>query len=685
MRLSVLAVTVCYNWIMRVLGIDIGGTFTDFVLFDGSRLVIHKRLSSPHDPAESLLAGVAELGGAQAVIHGSTVATNALLERRGAPTALVTTRGFADVLAIGRGTRPSLYDLEVQIPPPLVPRKWRFEVDERLLPDGSVLRSLDDLSLQQLVELLSQAPVEAIAICLLHSYANPDHERRISEALRAWRQDLFISASHRVLPVFREYERTSTTVINAYVGPLMGRYLTRLEQGLAALGIADLRIVGSDGGSMSVPTATELAARTALSGPAAGVVGARYVAGAAGYERLITFDMGGTSTDVALCPGTLPLTADVQIGGLPLALPAIDIHTVGAGGGSLARVDAGGALRVGPQSAGADPGPACYGKGEAATVTDANLILGRLPYDHFLGGRMLLDVERARAALLPLAYQLGCNVEEAALGVIRVANAAMERAIRTISVERGEDPRSCTLVAFGGAGPLHAAALAEDLAIPRVLVPRYPGVLSALGMIAADTSHDTVVMVLRPWHAIDPGELARLAAHLAGEASAILEAEGFGATRRRLQWSLELRYNGQGYELAVPVAETHSGSPSEQQFAEAALRFHQIHECRYGHAMTWRPIDLVALRCRSIGLATPPPLRPDAPPPVRTPQPIAVRPAILNTADRQDVPIYERESLGSGVQITGPAIVVQLDATTVVPPGWQLIVDDQLNLVLERV
>lgn len=485
------------------LGVDTGGTFTDFAWLDGDgRLRIHKQLSTPQDPSQAILTGMGAMGVAEqtAVVHGSTVATNALLERRGARTALITTAGFADVLAIGRQNRPQLYALVPQKPEPLVPREWRFEVHERVSAQGEILTPLDPAALRPILERLAAEGIESVAVCLLFSFLRPEHERLIEEVIGNWQLPMtnsqlpvtrpHVSLSSEILPEYREYERTATTVINAYVAPLMGRYLERLAEGIAPRPLA---VMQSNGGIISARAAGRQAARTVLSGPAGGVVGARFVAGRAGFEELITFDMGGTSTDVALCPGRLPTTAEGEIAGLPLRLPIIDIHTVGAGGGSLARLDVGGALQVGPQSAGAAPGPACYpgSPNRQATTTDANLVLGRLDADHFLGGAMRLDRERAREALGELAQTMGvATPETAAWGVIQVANMTMERAIRRISVERGYDPRYFTLVAFGGAGPLHACDLAASLQIPRVLIPPAPGILSALGMLAAAPTKD---------------------------------------------------------------------------------------------------------------------------------------------------------------------------------------------------
>jgi N-methylhydantoinase A len=690
---------------MDILGVDIGGTFTDFVLLRGDRLLIHKLLSTPDDPARALLAGVAVLGAPTTLVHGTTVATNALLERRGAATALITTAGFRDVLAIGRGDRPALYDIDVTRPEPLVPDSWRLELAERMDHTGAILCPLDAAELNQIVAWLAASPIVAVAVCLLHSYANPTHEQMVVDALdRSVGPDgtarFVVSASHRVLPEQREYERTSTTVVNAYVAPVLRRYLGELGAALAQQGVRSLRIMASDGGSMGLTTARELPARATLSGPAGGVVGARYIAGRAGHTQIITFDMGGTSTDVALCDGALPQTGESRVGGLPVRLPSLDIHTVGAGGGSLARIDAGGALRVGPASAGADPGPACYGKGTQPTVTDANLLLGRLRADHFLGGRMALDIERARAAITLIATALGTppgtssaddTLLRAALGVVRVANAAMERAIRTISIERGDDPRDYTLVAFGGAGPLHAAHLAEALDMRRVLVPRYPGVLSALGMLAADVTRDASQALLRPLADLDVGELGQRMADLAGAGLAALAADDEPTERCRIDLALDLRYRGQSYEISTPLLQwgavaAEQRMPQPADLLAAAERFHALHERRYGHAMPDRAIEAVTLRMKAS--AARPALAYDAlgDLPARA-GPLAPR-ATISAALANDAAVlapaqlYQRDDMRPGDIFDGPAVVVQLDATTVIPSGWRAAVDHDLQLLL---
>jgi N-methylhydantoinase A len=668
------------------LGVDTGGTFTDFVwLDDHGRFRIHKQLSTPDDPSEAVLVGARLLAVPETavvdVIHGSTVATNALLERRGARTALITTRGFADLLAIGRQNRPELYALVPQKPAPLVPRPWRFEVDERVTAQGDVLTPLAPASLTPILAQIAADEIESVAVCLLFGFLHPAHEQQIRQALHAAQPALHVSLASEILPEYREYERTAATVINAYVAPLMDRYLGRLAAGLAP---RRLTVMQSNGGVISAAAAGAQAARTVLSGPAGGVVGARFVATQAGFEALITFDMGGTSTDAALCPGRLPTTAAGEIAGLPLRLPAIDIHTVGAGGGSLAYVDAGGALHVGPQSAGADPGPACYGRQSPpwrATVTDANLVLGRLDPDHFLGGALRLDAAAAQAALADLARAMGAATpQEAAWGVIQVANANMERAIRRISVERGHDPRRFTLVAFGGAGPLHACELAQNLQIPRVLIPPLPGVLSALGMLAAAPTKDYSRTVMQPLDAAGPEMAAWLRAYLAplaAQARQALAAEGHPADTISLRYALDMRYVGQSHELTVPVDLNDSRTA-------VSTRFHAAHAARYGYQRPDAAVEIVNVRLTAVASIQSPRL---------TSQPLG--PADARDAhvgvkmvwfDRrpQTAQLYARDRLQPGHRCAGPAVVFQYDTTTVIPPGWETAVDANGNLLLSR-
>ncbi|RME72830.1 MAG: hydantoinase/oxoprolinase family protein, partial [Chloroflexi bacterium] len=578
------------------LGIDIGGTFTDFVLFDEQtgRYQTFKALSTPHDPAEAVLSALEARGlnrPAVKIVHGSTVATNALLERKGAVTALVATAGFKDVLEIGRQNRPDIYDLFSRRPPALVPPALRFEVQERVDHTGQPLIPLQSGDLPRLLADLRAAGVESVAVSLLFSFLYPHHEQQIAGYLR--QAGFFVSVSSEVLPEFREFERTSTTVINAYVSPVMDRYLARLEQELAT---TDFRVMQSNGGSISADQARREAVRCVLSGPAGGVVGAVYAARTAGYSRLLTFDMGGTSTDVSLCDGDIQTTTETEIDGLPVRVPMIDIHTVGSGGGSIGYVDAGGALRVGPESAGAHPGPVCYGQGgQRPTVTDANLVLGRLAADHFLGGQMPLDAPAAEQALHRLGREAGLSpqpgltlAQTAALGVIRVVNAHMERALRVISVQRGHDPREFTLVSFGGAGGLHAAALARSLGIPRVLIPPNAATLSAFGMLAADVVKDYVRTVMcsgdTPYR-----DLAGQIAGLEQQALADLAAEGLPAEQIHLERLVDMRYRGQSYELTIPLR------------AGFAADFHDAHRQTYGYARPDAAVEVVNLRLRAVG------------------------------------------------------------------------------------
>lgn len=685
-----------------LLGVDIGGTFTDFVLVDESgQTRIYKRLTTPDDPSRALLAGVAELdlpaGGAVDLVHGSTIATNALLERKGARTALITTRGFADVLQIGRQTRPALYDLHPRRPESLVPAPWRFEVTERVASDGTVVIPLMADELDAIIAQLLADDVESVAVCLLFSFLHPAHEQAIQDKLLSDEgqrsidgppsasKRLFVSLSSEVLPEFREYERTSATVINAYVAPLMGRYLARLETGLEG---QRLRIMQSNGGVISAATATAQAARTVLSGPAGGVVGAFHVARLSGHEKIITFDMGGTSTDVALCDGEVPTTSEGEIGGMPLRLPMIDIHTVGAGGGSLAQVDVGGALTVGPQSAGADPGPVCYGRGGTIpTTTDANLVLGRLDAAHFLGGRMPLDVEGARTALGELAGAIGvASPEAAAWGVIRVANATMERAIRRISMERGYDPRRFALLAFGGAGPLHACDLAAALNIPTVLVPRTPGVLSALGMLVADLVKDYSQTVMLRTDALGDGSTEHLNQRLVKALEAHFEplkargldaliAEGVMPADVSLSQALDMRYAGQSHELTVPVI---PGS-------DVVRTFHQTHGRHFGHQHPDEPVEIVNVRIVARGALTKPRFIPESPGEADASAAWVGSKAIcFGPGSSVRAQLYQRERLRAGHVIVGPAVVFQLDTTTVIAPDWQARLDRYGTLVITR-
>lgn len=664
------------------MGVDTGGTFTDFVMLIDGQLHIAKRLSTPHNPSEALLTEVATRAAPDILIHGTTVATNALLERRGARTALITTRGFADVLAIGRGDRPSLYNRDQTRPEVVVPRELRLEVNERTTFDQQVLVPLDDADVRALIPHIESAQVESIAICLLHAYANPAHEARIAALLQAHNPDWQISVSHQIVTEAREYERTATSVVNAYVAPIMARYLDYLATHLPSH--TKLRIMASDGGSMGVRTAQHLPARTTLSGPAGGIVGAFAVAQQIAINRIISFDMGGTSTDVALCDGALPRSSGSAVGGMPVRLPSLDIHTVGAGGGSLARIDSGGALRVGPESAGANPGPACYGKGTQATVTDANVILGRLRAEAFLGGNMTLDVARAESALQQIASNINSDIITAALGVIKVVNAAMARAVRTISVERGYNPREFALVAFGGAGPLHAVQLAEELGMDQVIIPRYPGVLSALGMVTAQVTRSTTRPLMRTLDQLDARMLNVLLADTRAEIHDALRNDGEDVTQFSDTITLAMRYRGQAFELDVPLAANQT-TITAADLAQVGQRFHQLHQQRYGHAMPQRTIEVTTIQHTMANTAIALPL-PQIPP--RTTQLQATQ-VVMAYPDNHDqavaTALYARETLGNGDIVVGPAIITQLDATSVIPSGWQGVVTPAMTIVVSKI
>ncbi len=680
------------------LGIDVGGTFTDLVLYDDAAgtLAAEKVPSVPADPSEGIVQGIARLlgrsglapGAVNHLAHGTTVATNTLLERKGARTALITTRGFRDLLEIGRQKRPALYDLLARKPPPLVPRPRRYEVGERVMVDGHVRLPLDPGEVEQLLERIAAEsaaePLEALAICFLYSFLAPDHERQVLARARARFPTLAVAASHEVHPEFREYERLSTTIANAYLAPRMGAYVRAFRDKVTRLGVKAAPYINqSNGGTMSVDEAARVPVRTALSGPSAGVAGAAWIAGQAGFHAIATFDMGGTSTDVAFVKDGVPgLGFECEIGGVTLRVPALDIHSVGAGGGSIAWRDSAGALKVGPRSAGADPGPACYGRGgDAPTVTDANLVLGRLGAAGLAGGAVPLDPERAEAAVGRLARELGLSLVEAARGVVRVVNASMANAARVVTVQRGVDPTGLVLVPLGGAGPLHASELAEDLGIPAIAVPPAPGLLCALGLLVEDLRTDAVRTHLAP---LEPASLAALAAGFADLERAVsgwLDRERVPAARRRLERWLDLRYVGQNFELlvAVPEATWRAGD-----LAPLRRRFLEQHERVYGFATEDEPMQVVNLRVVGRGLADPPTLqrlaRGEADPAAAL---IASRRVYVDDARGfVPCPVFDRARLLAGHRIAGPAIVEQFDATTLLLPGQEARVDDLGFLVV---
>jgi len=673
---------------MRI-AIDSGGTFTDAVFVAGGRLTILKVPSTPSNPADAIAHVLERIrkdhpqiaGATLELLYGTTVGTNALLERRVGRVALVTTAGFEDVLEIGRQARPRLYDWFGERPAALVPRERRIGLRERMGPGGRVLVRPTRSELARVARAARASGAEAVAVCLLFSYANPVHERAMGVALAALRLPAALSCD--VLPEFREFERTSTTVVNASLLPLMRKYLSEASQRAAAAwsgrtrSSARVRVMQSNGGIVSLAAAAREPVRTILSGPAGGVLGAEFVTDAAGFTKIISFDMGGTSTDVALLDGAPQTTNEASVAGLPVAVPVLDIHTVGAGGGSVARFDRAGALRVGPESAGADPGPACYGRGERPTVTDAQLMLGRISPDGFLGGEFRLDADRSRHALESVLRATGRGPRDAeafAQGIVDVANAAMEKAIRVISIERGHDPRDYTLVAFGGAGGLHACELAAALRLPRVLVPRLPGGLSALGILRADVVREYVhtVQLLRLAKAEMARRLSSAFAVLERAGARELGSEGFrGRGDIRVERFLDCRYAGQGYELTVPAA------------GDFLAAFHRAHQRRYGHSDPARAVEVVNVRARMAGLTPKPGLE-------RVPRGGAAPGAALAARRRiyvdgawQRAAFYDRARLRAGNRFRGPAVVSEYGATTYVPPAWMGRVDAFGNLVLK--
>jgi len=655
------------------IGVDIGGTFTDLVLIDGDKPVIHKVLSTPENPAKAVLSGIAEIlvtndyesNSPVDIVHGTTVGTNALLERKGARVALVTTEGFEDIIEIGRQNRPELYNLFVEKPPPLVPQELRFGVSERTLHTGEILQPVDEKEIDITKRELSKLGVQSIAVCFLFSYANPENEVVVHQILKD--MNLPISASHLIVPEYREYERFSTTVVNAYIAPVMQKYIESLEKQING----SLRIMQSNGGSISAKTAREQPVRTILSGPAGGVVGALEIAKLAGFEKTITFDMGGTSTDVSLCDGDIKITTEGEVGGCPIKTPIIDMHTVGAGGGSIAYLDEGGALRVGPESAGADPGPICYGKGDMLTVTDANLFLGRLDPNHFLSGTMKLEVGKVNSAMENFAGELGYAPEQAAEGIIRVINATMERAIRVISVERGYDTREFALISFGGAGGLHACELAQRLSIPTILIPKNAGILSAFGMLISDvikSYSQTVLLKVEAGTTYE--ELLRKFKIMAERAYEEMMEEGFNPSEIIFQKTVDMRYEGQSYEINVDF---------DKLFLE---NFTQSYTHRFGYHSTHNTTEIVNLRLNArVSLQKPPSYKERQYEPDSS-KAIINRRTVVIGEKMIEATVYDRELLKHGNIIEGPSIIVEYSTTTLVPPGFICRVDEYGNLLI---
>ena len=655
------------------IAVDTGGTFTDCVWVERGRLRVAKVFSTPADPSQAIVEAVAQIASPNSVVllHGTTVGTNTLLQRCGARVAFVTTAGFEDIIEIGRQNRPKLYDLTFERVPPLVERGMRFGVPERVAPDGTILQKPSREELRVVARDVHTSDAEAIAVCTLFSFANPENEKAIGRVLEELGMPL--SLSHVILPEFREYERASTVVVNAYLQPVMQRYLQRLEVGMAGKSARSkssrVFVMQSNGGITSLETASRQPVRTVLSGPAGGVVGAAAMGRMSGFERVIAFDMGGTSTDVALVDGEPKASNEAEVAGLPVRVPMLDIHTVGAGGGSLARFDAGGALRVGPESAGADPGPICYGRGLQPTVTDANLMLGRLQPDKFLGGSFALDLERTRAVTAEWLKQqrVRMSLEQFAEGVVRVVNANMERALRVVSIERGHDPREFALVAFGGAGGLHACELARSLGIPNVVIPVMPGALSAYGILVSDIVKDYSRTVVLPIGAKPPlTQIRQQLAALEQQAQRDFREERWHG-KVRLERSVDVRYHGQGYELNVPFG------------SDFVNEFHRQHERQYGFSHAeWR-VELITLRLqarmKSPGVRLPRMASQDA---AAKPE----RREVWFTGKPMTASVHQREQLKPGRMVLGPAVIAEYSATTVIPPGMRGRVDRVGNLIV---
>ena len=654
-----------------LIAVDTGGTFTDVVCLHEGVLHTLKVPSTPASPAAAVLDGVKRIieqisaeRVSYSLVHGSTVATNALLERKGARVALVTNRGFEDVLEIGRQTRPQLYALSGWRKPPLVPSERRLGITGRTGPLGEELEAVNVAELSDLAAQLNALRAESIAVCLLHSYANPSAELAVGAALQSL--GLPVTLSHLVLAEYREFERCATSVVNAYVAPLMGRYLAKLADETDA---TVLRIMGSSGGAIAVNAARREPVQTVLSGPAGGVAGALDVARQAGHERIVSFDMGGTSTDVSICPGQVLHTREFTIDAVPVAIPLLDIHTVGAGGGSIAWIDAGGALRVGPQSSGAQPGPICYGRGGTeVTVTDAQVWLNRLPADAFLGGQATLDRAAIEQPLRALAQKLGSTPEEAAEGVIEVVNTSMEGALRVITVERGYDPVDFTLVAFGGAAGLHAVELAVRLGIPRILLPRDPGLLSAYGMLVSPIRKDSARTVLLGTDADAAARMEGVFGELEQAVTAQMAEEGIAAKDVSLTRSIDARYRGQSFELRVPAHDWVGD-------------FHRAHEVRYGYAQLHAPVEAVTLRV--VGVVEAPPM------PARELSTSRGKPksdgsvSVVWKGEPVSAERYVRDRLLAGQRVTGPAVLVEYSSTGWIPPGWLARVDSTGQIMLQ--
>lgn len=674
------------------LGIDTGGTFTDIALLDerNGTFMVDKVPSTPHNPSEAVLKGMQRILKQRKIeekeityfIHGSTVATNALLERKGVKTALITTKGFKDILEIGRQSRPKLYDMRARHPEPLVPRQYRFEVEERILYNGEIKQALNEEQLRIIGEKIKESKIESVAVCLLNSYVNAKHEQKVKEILESI-GGFYVTLSSEVLPEYKEYERTSTIVSNGYIMPKMEGYLKYLEDSLSNMEIpSDLYIMQSNGGIINAKTARDIPARTLLSGPAGGTVMGTVLADMTGYKNIITIDMGGTSLDTSLIKnGEAQYTTDAEVGGYPISLPMVEMHTIGSGGGSIAWIDSGGALRVGPQSAGSTPGPVCYDQGGTEiTVTDANVILGRLNPEYLLGGEMKINVEKARHLINEkIARPLDMTIEEAAEGILKVVNANIVRGIRVISLEKGHDPRDFALVAFGGAGPGHAVDLGMEIGSKQVIIPRHPGVACSVGMLTADVRHDYVRTNVTTISELDMGLLYSIIEELKQEGTEQLENDGFIVGKNiDLQGYLDLRYIHQAYEISVPLDVTNVNTDDVNHSIQT---FHRMHKSMYGFSRVEEEVELVNVRLVAKGVHDPISFQGNNDQEESVATPINHRDVFFNNQFIR-TPIYDRNQIITEQKVIGPAILEQMDTTIVIYPEQEAIQDKFGNVIV---
>ncbi len=660
------------------IGVDTGGTFTDFVINFNGKIEIKKIPSTPHNPAVAILEGIKEFlneACPPSIIHGTTVATNSLLERKGGRIALITTKGFEDILFIGRQTRRDLYSLRGEQRIPLLPRNLCFGIEERTAVSGKVENKVSHADLGKIIQKIKKSKIEAVAVSLIHSYVNSSHEKIISRELE--KNKFLFSVSSSILPEHREYERTAVTTVNAYLMPVISKYLIKLKDKMEK---ADLRIMQSNEGYISPERAKSEPIKTALSGPAGGVVGAFHLAKTAGFKNIITFDMGGTSSDVSLVDGNIRRTNESLIGDFPLRIPIIDIHSVGAGGGSIAYIDSGGSLRVGPQSAGADPGPACYGCGSDPTVTDANLFLGRLVPEFFLGGEMKIYPERSRKALLTLAKQIKKSVRETAEGIIEIANANMEKAIRVISIERGFDPRNFSLFSFGGAGGMHAVEIASNLKITRIIVPNNAGVLSALGLLLADSIKDYSKSILKTSENISKRELEKHFVRLKEKGLKDMQEGGFKEREVSLLPYLDLRYLGQSYEITTPYTDMDRKISGFSFIPE----FHKAHRKLYSYHHAQQPIEIVNIRVKAIGSGKKIKLKKQPPGGPNPESAFIKKQDVYHKGRKFRASIFNRSLLRPGNRMNGPSLIADFDSTTFLPSSYYLEVDEFLNLIIHK-